>query len=210
MPETVYRSVGVTTSTAVIWFSVSVPVLSELIAEVKPSVSTEGSSLTIALRRARLRLPTERITWVTVGSASGMAAMASEIALTNNASQAWPRVRPSANITIIVRLTAAAIHNVRLLSSLVSGDCSLAVADSIPEILPSSVSAPVPVTSSTPLPCVTVVFMNAEFARSPGPGRLVPRGSVPASLTAGTLSPVSADSSICSAWASMMRPSAGS
>ena len=82
MPEIVYRSVGSTTSTAVIWFIVSVPVLSELIADVNPSVSTEGRSFTIAfaLRRDR-RCPSDRITWVTVGSASGIAAMASETAL---------------------------------------------------------------------------------------------------------------------------------
>jgi hypothetical protein len=79
------------TSTAVIWFMVNVPVLSELIAEVKPSVSTDGRSFTMALRLARPMLPSDRITCVTVGSASGMAAMASETALTNNISQAWPR-----------------------------------------------------------------------------------------------------------------------
>ena len=51
------RSVGSTTSTAVIWFIVSVPVLSELIAEVNPSVSTDGRSLTIALCFASSTLP---------------------------------------------------------------------------------------------------------------------------------------------------------
>ena len=56
-----------------------------------------------------------------------------------------------------------------MLSSLVSGDFSRAVADSIPEIFPSSVPAPVPVTITVPLPCVTGVFMNAMLAWSPGP-----------------------------------------
>lgn len=177
MPETVYRSVGLITSTTVTWFIVRVPVLSELIAEVKPSVSTDGSSLTIAFRPARFRLPTERITWVTVGSASGIAAMASETAAMNNVSQAWPRLRPSANITIIVRPAAPAIHRVRLFSSRVSGDSSCAVADSMPEIRPSSVSAPVPVTISTPLPWVTGVFMNAMSVWSPGPS-FAPGGTV--------------------------------
>ena len=112
MPEIVYRSAGSTTSTAVIWFMVSVPVLSELMAEVKPSVSTDGRSFTIALRLARSTPPMDRMVWVTVGSASGMAAMASETAATNRSSQAWPRARPSANITIIVSPAAAAIHSV--------------------------------------------------------------------------------------------------
>ena len=182
----VYRSVGSTTSTAVIWFIVRVPVLSELMAEVNPRVSTDGRSFTIALRLARLRLPSDRIAWLTVGRASGMAAMARETALMNSASQAWPRPRPSANITIMVRPAAAAIHRVSVLSSLVSGDCSLAVADSIPEIFPSSVLAPVPVTITVALPWVTGVFMNAMLVWSPGPSWSP--DSVAASLAAGTLS----------------------
>ena len=44
-----------------------------------------------------------------------------------------------------------------------SGDCSLAVAVSSPEILPSSVPAPVAVTITVPLPWVTGVFMKAMF-----------------------------------------------
>ena len=151
------------TSTAVIWFSVRVPVLSELMAEVNPSVSTAGSSLTSALRLASSTLPSERITSVTVGRASGIAAMARDTALTKRASQAVPLERPRANITTIVKPAAATIHSVRRLSSLVSGDCSVAVAESIPEILPSSVSLAVAVTIITPLPWVTGVFMKAMF-----------------------------------------------
>ena len=56
-----------------------------------------------------------------------------------------------------------------MLSCLVSGVCSLAVAASIPAILPTSASAPRAVTIIMPLPCVTGVFMNAMFVRSPGP-----------------------------------------
>jgi hypothetical protein len=56
----------------------------------------------------------------------------------------------------------------------------------MPEILPSSVSAPVAVTIIVPLPCVTGVFMNAMFDWSPGPRS--PAGSVSASLAAGVLS----------------------
>ncbi len=94
-----------------------------------------------------------------------------------------------------------------MLSSRVSGDCSFLVADSIREIRPSSVPAPVAVTTSSPLPWVTGVFMNAMLVRSPGPSPSSVR--VPASLAAGTLSPVSADSSICSEPATTIRPSAG-
>ena len=161
----------------------------------------------MAFRLARSTPPMDKMVWVTVGSASGMAAIASETALTNSASHAWPRARPSANITIIVSPAAAAIHRVSRLSSLVRGDSSWAVAASMPEILPSSVPAPVAVTITVALPCVTGVFMNAMFVCSPGPSWSP--DSVSASLAAGTLSPVSADSSICSALASTMRPSAG-
>ena len=172
------------TSTTVIWFIVRVPVLSELIAEVKPSVSTDGSSLTIALRLARSTPPSERIIWVTVGSASGTAAIARVTALTNSTSQASPRERPSTNITTIVRPAAAAIQRVSRSSSAVSGVFSLAVADSIAEIFPSSVSDPVPVTIMVPLPCVTGVFMNAMSVWSPGPSPVPSR--VRASLAAGS------------------------
>ena len=81
------------------------------------------------------------------------------------------------------------------------------MAASIPEIFPSSVPAPVAVTIIVALPCVTGVFMNAMLVWSPG-FRSSP-DSACASLAAGTLSPVSADSSICRALAATMRPSAG-
>ena len=184
------------------------PVLSELIAEVNARVSTDGSSLTIALRLARSTPPTERIHCVTVGSASGTAAIARATALTKSTSHASPRLRPRRNITIMVTPAAAAIHRVSRSSSLVSGDFSFAVAASIDEIRPSSVPPPVPVTIIVPLPCVTGVFMNAMFVWSPGP-RSRPPSRLAASFAAGVLSPVSADSSICSALAAMMRPSAG-
>ncbi len=108
------------------------------------------------------------MTWVTVGSASGIAAMASETAATKSTSHASLRARPRMNITTMVRPAAATIHRVRVLSSLVSGDCSASVAESIPEIFPISDPAAVAVTIITPLPWVTGVFMKAMFNWSPG------------------------------------------
>ena len=61
----------------------------------------------------------------------------------------------------IVMPAAATIHRVSVLSCLVSGVFSFAVADSIPAIFPTSVWLPVPVTTITPLPCVTGVCMKA-------------------------------------------------
>ena len=62
-------------------------------------------------------------------------------------------------------------------------------------------------TIMVPLPCVTGVFMNDMFSWSPGPNS--PAGRVSAPFAAGVLSPVRADSSICSALAATIRPSAG-
>ena len=72
---------GSITSTTVTWFSVSVPVLSELIAEVEPSVSTEARLFTTAPCAARFVDPLDRITCSTVGIAIGTAASASAIAV---------------------------------------------------------------------------------------------------------------------------------
>ena len=73
-------------------------------------------------------------------------------------------------MTAMVSPAAAAIHNVNVSSCLVSGVLRWGVDLSIPEMLPTAVLAPVPVTIITPLPCVTGVFMNAMFAGPPGPG----------------------------------------
>ena len=133
--------------------------------------------------------------------------MARATALVNSTSAACPRCAPSTNMNSIVIPAAPAIHSVSVLSWRVSGVFSFGVADSIPAIRPTSVSAPVAVTSITPLPCVTGVCMKAMLTRSPGVSAASAR--TVASLEAGTLSPVSADSSICSELAATMRPSAG-
>ena len=173
----------------------------------KPSVSTDGRSLTIAFSLASSTLPSERTTWTTIGRASGIAAIASATAVLNSIDHDCPRLRPSANITIIVRPAAPTIQRVSVFICLVSGVSSLAVAESMCAILPTSVSLPVDVTITTALPCVTGVCMKAMFDCSPGP--ISASDSVAASFAAGTLSPVNADSSICSALDETIRPSAG-
>ena len=104
--------------------------------------------------------------------------MASAIAVMNSVSADWPRDRPSANITIIVPSAAAPIQRVNVFNCLVSGVCCLAVAASMPAIFPTWASAPTAVTSMTPLPWVTGVFMNAMFVWSPGPRSASASGSV--------------------------------
>ena len=69
-----------TTSLAVIWLSVRVPVLSEQITVVDPSVSTEWSRLTMALCFAIWLTPTASVTVTTAGRPSGMAATANATA----------------------------------------------------------------------------------------------------------------------------------
>ena len=110
-------------------------------------------------------------------------------------------------MTAIVRPAAPAIHSVKVSSCAVSGVFSVGVDFSSPEMLPTSVSAPVPVTIITPLPCVTGEFMNAMFDWSPMAGFGSP-AITSALFDAGTLSPVRPDSSICRDAASMIRPSA--
>ena len=129
-----------------------------------------------------------------MGIASGIAAIARATALVKITVDDWSRCAPSTNITTIVTPAAATIHRVSVFSCLVSGVCSRVVVASIPAIRPTCVSLPVAVTTITPLPCVTGVCMNAMSVWSAG-ARSVPDGvSVP--FDTGTLSPVSADSSI--------------
>ena len=82
-------------STAVIWLSVSVPVLSELIAEVEPSVSVERSRFMIAFAFASICVPCERTVVTTAGSPVGMAEIAKAIAAVKTVSKLSPRDRLS-------------------------------------------------------------------------------------------------------------------
>lgn len=64
-----------------IWLVVSVPVLSEQITEVQPSVSTEGRDLTIAFFLAIRRVPKAKQVVITAGKPSGIAATAKATAI---------------------------------------------------------------------------------------------------------------------------------
>src|SRR6185436_662476 len=78
-------------STAVIWFSVSVPVLSEQIADVEPSVSVERRRFMIAFAFASICVPYERIVVTTAGRPVGIAAIAKAIAAVKTVLNDWPR-----------------------------------------------------------------------------------------------------------------------
>ena len=75
-----------TSSRAVILLSVSVPVLSEQIAEVEPSVSTAGRRFMMALRSASARVPIDRSVVTTAGRPVGMAATASAMPVMKSSS----------------------------------------------------------------------------------------------------------------------------
>ena len=95
--------------------------------------------------------------------AIGTAASANAMAVVKIVWVESPREIPRANMIAMVSPAAAAIHNVNVSNCLVSGVFRLGADFSIPEMVPTAVSAPVPVTIITPLPCVTGVFMNAMF-----------------------------------------------
>ncbi len=80
--------------TAVIWFMVRVPVLSELSAEVEPSVSTERSCFTMAPAAASIWEPLDRMAVSIAGSAVGMAAIMNATAVRNSSWSGTPRAMP--------------------------------------------------------------------------------------------------------------------
>ena len=86
---------GIAISRAVILLSVSVPVLSEQIADVEPRVSTAGSRFTIALRLAISRVPIDSRAVTTAGRPVGIAATASVTPVTNSVSNESPLISPS-------------------------------------------------------------------------------------------------------------------
>jgi hypothetical protein len=155
----VYRRPGIASSTAVIWLSVSVPVLSELIADVDPSVSAERNRFTIAFAAASIRVPSERIAVTTAGRPVGIAEMANAIAAVKTAVKSLPRARFSRIETTSAMPATTRIWLVSAASWRVSGVSVSSAACSSPETWPTSVSMPVAVTTKRAAPRVTLVFM---------------------------------------------------
>ena len=135
------------------------PVLSEQIAEVAPSVSVERSRLMIALASASSRVPRDRIVVTTAGSPVGIAAIANATATVKTSVKLCPRAMLS---TMEATSANAAIMTSCLVSFsswTVSGDFDSSWPWSIPEMWPTSVAMPVEVTTNSPVPRVTLVFM---------------------------------------------------
>ena len=143
----------------------------------------------------------------TAGRPVGIAETANAMAVMKRTSHASPRYRPSPIEARSARPATTRIWFVSLFSCFVSGVASVFSALRRPEMWPTSVDIPVAVTTRAPEPRVTFVFMYAMSTRSPSGVSALSTASTP--FEAGTLSPVSADSSISSVAARMIRPSAG-
>ena len=92
---------------AVIAFIVSVPVLSELMTVVPPSVSTSLSDLTTAFASASRRAPEDSMACTNVGRPVGMDAIAVEMHSSTSVVRSWPRTMPK------MAITATASHAIR-------------------------------------------------------------------------------------------------
>ena len=146
-------------STTVILFCVSVPVLSEQMICVQPSVSTAVSLRMIAFLLDMFVTPMDSTTVTTAANPSGIAATASDTATMNVSSSSAPlmpalpaRSTPTPKITAQMPSTSTVRMRLSWLSLRCSGVCSSAVCASAPAILPISVFMPVPVTTAVPRP----------------------------------------------------------
>ena len=139
--------------------SVSVPVLSEQIADVAPSVSTERSRFTIAPLAASACVPSESTVVTTAGSPVGIAATARLIPMMKSSSKSSPWISPRTTTSASAAPAMIVSRTVSWSSWRVSGVFSCSTWLSIPEIRPTSVAIPVVVTTISPRPRVTVEFM---------------------------------------------------
>ena len=151
---------GPVCSTTVILFWVRVPVLSEQMTCVQPSVSTAVRRRITALCWLILVTPMESTTVTTVARPSGMAATASDTA-TMKVSNTLSSVREPATSRSNTKMNTQMASTIldRVLPSWVSLRCrgvsSCSVWASTPAILPISVSMPVAVTTMRPRPYTT-------------------------------------------------------
>ncbi len=136
----------------VISFLVSVPVLSEQINVVQPSVSTAGSRLTMAFRLAILCTPMANAPVTTAGRASGTAATARLTPHRNISKSSFPLRTPRSDMTATTATEPTPSHcpiSAILLSRGVSSSSTIWI---ISAILPNSVSMPVLTTTAFPRP----------------------------------------------------------
>ena len=122
------------------------PVLSEQMAETEPSVSTEGSRLTMAPWAASARVPIEYMVVTTAGRPVGMAEIARAMPAMKIVSKVSPWLRPRMTIKTNARPASPAMMMVSLSSCFCKGVLSDSVLLSRSAMLPISVPMPVVVT----------------------------------------------------------------
>ncbi len=196
---------GVQIRSTVILFWVRVPVLSDAMTVVEPSVSTDGSVRTMAFRWAIRETPTLRATVRTMGSDSGIDATASATDVRNMSERSLPSRMPATNTKLTAPSTMSPILRSSLWVSICSGPLPAGPWTSA-LISPSSVRAPLAVTTPMPRPLVTNVPLNPMLARSAAVASAA-TGSLVFSVA--TDSPVSIDSSTLRLFVSISRISAG-
>ena len=116
------------------------PVLSEQIAEVAPSVSVERRRLMIALASASRRVPRERIVVTTAGRPVGIAAIANATATVKTSVNVCPRAMLIATEATSASPAIVTSCLVSFSSWTVSGDFESSWRWSIPEMCPTSVA----------------------------------------------------------------------
>ena len=135
------------------------PVLSEQIADVEPSVSTDRSRFTMAPFAASACVPSESTVVTTAGRPVGIAAIARLMPIRKRSSKDSPRISPRRTTRTSAIAAIVVITTVSWSSWRVSGVFSCWTWASIREIWPTSVDIPVAVTTISPRPRVTVEFM---------------------------------------------------
>ena len=196
---------GVHSASTVISLRVSVPVLSVQMTVVLPSVSTAGRWRMMAWRRAMRRTPIAEAIVITAGRPSGIDATASVIAAKALSTSGYSRSSPTTKISAATVTMPSVMARARRPSRRVSGVSSAAVSLSNCEMRPSSVLAPVAVTTPFAVPATTSVPPKAIDWRSPSAAS---PSTGPSSLAAGSDSPVSIASSTFSPFTSNSRTSA--
>ena len=191
----------------IIWFIVSVPVLSVLMALVAPSVSTSARFLTTAFASASFLAPCDSRADTKAGMPVGIAEIAMATPSRRTSESGSPRKRPTMTITATAVQATMPITEVSLSSSCCSGDRVRLTDVSMLAIWPIWVCMPVAVTTMTPVPRVTEVFWKSMQVRSPRAASALSSMAVP--LATGALSPVRAASCVSQVADRIRRPSAG-
>ncbi len=191
----------------VISFMVRVPVLSEQITVIAPSVSTVGSLRIIAFCLAMVCTPSERMIEMIAGKPSGTEATArliSESISSESAISRNSKLKTNSAAIIARMIRKMALPSLSICTS--NGVRWGSISDIIWLMCPNSVAPPVATTSPFPPPELTVVPENSRLVLSPS-GKSPVSASVPFSTTVD--SPVRIASSTRRLWASITRRSAG-